>query len=429
MSKANAKDCLETQLHNIRVFEAVAAARSITGASEQLLKAPSAVARSIAELERAIGESLFDRTARGMQLNACGAVVLRRARRIEDEIQDASDELLRATPRSQRPSLRSLSNAFFNGKKLRLVMNVAELRSISAVAARMNLSQGGASLALSRLEEALGQALFHRTVEGLVATEVTERLVVRGSRVLAELRHLAADLDAAQGDSKGLVIVGTTHLGRTHYFPFAIAEAIARFPGIRIRSVENSYEVLIDRLRSGEIDIMFGALRPGPLAGGVVAHRMFTDRMSVVANANHPLARRENLSVSDLIDEKWILPRSNDFGKAQVGEYFRSAGLEPPVPSVETGDLATVRQLLWVSDMLSLISPHQLTLEIQSGLLVELPVPTCGEAIEVGFLVRESAMLPPAAVAVIEAVRAQAGNGQSPRANLREITGRPRRAS
>jgi LysR family transcriptional regulator of gallate degradation len=74
---------------------------------------------------------------------------------------------------------------------------------------------------------------------------------------------------------------------------------------------------------------------------------------------------------------------------------------------MESGDLATVRQLLMASDMLAVTSPHQMMVEIQAGMLVELPVILPGATRDVGLIVRDGAMLSPAAHAVVDAVRAQ----------------------
>jgi LysR family transcriptional regulator of gallate degradation len=49
------------RLQNLRMFLSVADAESITRASEQLFKAPSAITRSIIELEKALGVELFER--------------------------------------------------------------------------------------------------------------------------------------------------------------------------------------------------------------------------------------------------------------------------------------------------------------------------------------------------------------------------------
>jgi LysR family transcriptional regulator of gallate degradation len=119
------------------------------------------------------------------------------------------------------------------------------------------------------------------------------------------------------------------------------------------------------------------------------------------------LARRKQLQLRDLVHEKWIIPRPNALGRPLVDACFKALGLEPPTPSVETGDLAIVRQLLYASDMLAVTSPYQLEYEIQSKSLVELPVTLNGTSRDVGLIVREGAMLPPAALALLETIRTQ----------------------
>jgi LysR family transcriptional regulator of gallate degradation len=145
----------------------------------------------------------------------------------------------------------------------------------------------------------------------------------------------------------------------------------------------------------------------------VSSEPLFTDGMSVLARSGHPLARRASLEMAELLGQLWILPRSHAMGTAQAEACFAGLGLKAPTPAVETGDLATLRQLLCASDMLAVTSPHQLSFEIETGLLVALPVELPGAALEIGMMIREGALLSPAALAVVDAVRAQAGSRQA----------------
>lgn len=395
----------EQQLQNLRIFISVADAESITRAAEQLFKAPSAVTRSIIELERAIGVPLFERKPRGMLLNSYGEAVLARARRIHNEIQSATDEFLRSKAKAPASSTSVISNLLFHYRKLQLLIHLATLRNISAAAAQMNMTQAGASMALSRLEAVLGQSLFQRRMQGMVATEAADRLVMHARRVFAELRHMSSDISAISGTLTGSVVIGATPLGRTHVFPTAIATAISRHPGLRVNIVESEYEPLIGSLRSGDIDIVFGVLRPSHLNQGLITEPLFTDRLGVVVRAGHPLAQRTNLNMSELLTGRWILPSLGR--RPLVDACFEKLGLKPPTPSIETGDAAIIRQLLDASDMIAVTSPHQLMFEIRSGSLTELPVTLGGTTREVGLIVRDGAMLSPAALAVLDAVRSQ----------------------
>lgn len=394
-------------LDHLRPFMAVAQEGSVVRGAEQVFKAPSAVTRSVMELERSLGVALFERKPRGMLRNAYGQAVWDRAQRIHEEALAAAEEFLRTLTASA--SLHNvLVNLMFNGRKLQLLIGLSEHRSMSATAAHLGLTQAGASMALSRMEAALGHPLFQRMMQGMVPTDAAARLVVRAKRVFSEIRHMQSDLAAISGSLAGVVTLGTLPLGRTFVVPTGIAHALTLHPGLRVVTFESHYEQLIASLRSGDIDVVFGALRPAEAAQGLVTEALFSDRIGILARSGHPLAQKTALALQDLLNQSWILPRPNAPGRRLVEALFRNAGLELPAPSVETGDLAMLRQLLNSSDMVTAISPHQLMFEIADGSLTELPVQIGTTTRQIGFTLRQGSVLSSSALAVLDAIRAQA---------------------
>lgn len=69
----------------LRLFMAVVRFGSIRAAAEHVNVAPSVVSRQIAETERNVGLSLFERNARGMALTEAGELVLEHSRRVLEE--------------------------------------------------------------------------------------------------------------------------------------------------------------------------------------------------------------------------------------------------------------------------------------------------------------------------------------------------------
>ncbi|WP_181164658.1 LysR family transcriptional regulator [Amaricoccus solimangrovi] len=399
---------LGDQLQNLRMFLFAADAQSIAGAAKQLYKSPSAITRSIMELEKVVGVQLLERNSRGILPNAYGDVVLARSRRIEAELGQAAEDL--ATPRSQGtpPSPSAISHFLFNGRKLRLLIHLADSRKISTAAARLDISQSGASMALSRIEAAVGEPLFHRGMHGMIATEMADGLVMRAKRVFAELRHMLSEISMLSGSLAGSVVAGTLPLGRTYVLPMAIAATLERYPGIRVTTIENHFEQLVTDLRSGEIDAVLGVPRDESQRQGLSVEPLFLEGLRVIARAGHPIFERGAITLADLGAERWVLPWSNSLSHRLIEEAFRLEGLEPPVASVESADLQVMRQLLLSSDMLAIASPRQLSYELRSGLFLEVPVALRGTEREVALMTREGAMLSPAALAVLDAIREQA---------------------
>jgi DNA-binding transcriptional LysR family regulator len=77
-------------VHQMRVFAAVAENLSFTRAADVLFLTQSAVSHQVAKLEQSLGVQLFDREGRKVQLTPAGRVMLQQARRIFATLDDAT---------------------------------------------------------------------------------------------------------------------------------------------------------------------------------------------------------------------------------------------------------------------------------------------------------------------------------------------------
>lgn len=395
---------LGINLRHLRALSAVAAAGSIAAAAEALYRVPSAVTRSISELEAALGKQLFDRHARGMTLTAYGQLVLVRAQRIEAEFEEARTQLAARGGIAPRVDVHSLFAAMLNGRRLAVVASLAEKRNMSAVAHEFGLSQPAISAALKDLEDGLGAPLFERGARGLLPTSAGEIVAFFFKRVLAELRHIGPDLAASEGMLQGTVHVGALPLSRTQILPRAIAALLARHPHLHVATFESPYDALAASLRSGDIDFILGALRPPEDARELEQRPLFQDRISVIARAGHPLAGVSPLDFRALRAATWVLSRQGSPSRELLEHFFSDARQAPPEPAVETGDLAVVRGLLLESDMLTALSAHQLRHEISDGSLVVLDFPLAATRRQIGLTQRAGALPSPGARALVGAI-------------------------
>lgn len=274
-----------------------------------------------------------------------------------------------------------------------------------SVARAMGVSQSAVSQAIARLEDMLGQALFLRTAHGMMPTDAGRRWCESFERVLAELRHIPEDIAALAGVVLGMVSIGALPLARSQLLPMAIASVLQRHPQLHIRSLESPYEELTASLLSGRIDFIVGAQRPG--AGAAFASRaLFEDKAALVARIGHPLASRKQLGLHDLVGYPWVLSRAGTPLRESLVQFFARQGVEAPAPAVETGDLALMRGLLVASDMLTVLSAHQLHHEVQTGQLMVLPFEMPGMERDIGVTMRKGAHLSPGACALLAEIDA-----------------------
>ena len=396
---------LGINLRHLHVLCAVADAGSIARAADGLSRVSSAVARSISELEAELAVPLFARHSRGMVSNANGEIVLIRARRIEREFDEARQHLIaRGGVRSQA-GVQGLFACILNGRRLAVVASLVARRSMAAVARELSITQPAISTVVKDLETRLGVALFERSARGLVPTVAAEILALHFKRVLSELQHIAADLAASEGTLQGSIHVGALPLGRTDVLPRAIVSLLTRHPGLHVATVESPYEALATSLRSGEIDFILGALRCPGHAKELEQEPLFADQLSVVARAGHPLARSRRIDFDTLRRATWVLSRAGSPSRELFETFFSEACEPPPVPAVETGDLAVLRGVLLETDILTAISAQQLRYEISDGSLVILDFPLERTRRQIGISQWADALASPGAKALMEEIR------------------------
>jgi len=105
-----------------------------------------------------------------------------------------------------------------------------------------------------------------------------------------------------------------------------------------------------------------------------------------------------------LREARWTLSRQGSPSRELLERFFSNARQAPPLPAVETGDLAVLRGLLLESDMLTAISAHQLRYEIRDGSLVVLDFPLEETRREIGLTQRLGAFPSPGARALMEEI-------------------------
>jgi len=84
---------MDWTLRELRYFVAAAEAGSFTDAAAQLYISQAAVSRTIAGLEKVVGDTLLRRVPRGCELTATGAQILPRARRVLSEADNFTEFL------------------------------------------------------------------------------------------------------------------------------------------------------------------------------------------------------------------------------------------------------------------------------------------------------------------------------------------------
>lgn len=377
---------------------------SITQASAELQRAQSAVSRSIKELEASLGVQLFERNPQGLLLTDFGRVLLRRSDLAFREMQHAQSQLSQqyAGARVPKAPIFTLS---VHERHLRVLVALAHSKRIGTVALALGVSQPAVSMALRDLEASVGLPLVDRSHAQIRLSAAGEVLLLHVNRAMTQLRIAREEMAALKGVIQGHVTVGALPFGRPYMLPVAIGRLLESHPRLSVSTVEGSLETLIAGLRSGDIDLVFGALPSVEYHHELVREEFFDESMAVMARAHHPFLRKRSRTLAVALQEKWVLPRRGTPTRDVLSAALTRLGLNEPYVAVESSDLSLIRGLLLETDMISAASRHLFHHELNNGMLVELPLRLSGTSRSIGILTRTLEHSSPIAQLLISELR------------------------
>ncbi|WP_374438809.1 LysR family transcriptional regulator [Inhella sp.] len=174
---------------------------------------------------------------------------------------------------------------------LRLFARLAALGTLSALAREREVPVSQISRALTRIEQACGAKLVHRSTQGLSLTPEGESFVLHGQRIQQALEAMQSEFADRSGRVRGLVRVTASTLVARHLLIPSLGALAERHPELQVDVVVADREV--DLVREG-IDIALrSATRPpeamvarplGPLRRALYAAPAYAARHGLPAH-------------------------------------------------------------------------------------------------------------------------------------------------
>src|SRR5690606_18927718 len=141
-----------------------------------------------------------------------------------------------------------------------------------------------------------------------------------------------------------------------------------------VQVIDGPYEQLLAKLREGSIDFLIGALRLPPPTTDIKQEPLFDDPLALVVGAAHPLLRKERPVLADTFGYPWVAPPRTTPAGRYLFEKLKAAAHGRLAVRVLSSSLAFIRGMLASGPFISIISVQQARYEIDSGLVVPLPI-------------------------------------------------------
>ncbi|MFE7712484.1 LysR family transcriptional regulator [Streptomyces sp. NPDC057486] len=231
-------------------------------------------------------------------------------------------------------------------RQMEVVVAVADTGGFTAAARRLHVVQSSVSGTVRALERELGTPLFDRTTHRVALTPAGEAFVPAARATLRAAEQAREAVDAARGQLRGLVTVGTMQ-GVWAGLHHALAALRAEHPGVVVRLRQAAVADIRQALREGTVDLAVVAL-DRQQQRGLTTRLLSREDMVLLASPRRVLAgatlggevRIADIAALPLVDftPGWAIRHA-------VDRAFRAAGVDRST-TFEVNDIVAAAELV-----------------------------------------------------------------------------------
>lgn len=252
---------------------------------------------------------------------------------------------------------------------LNAFLEVARHRSFSLAAQALYITQPATSKRIHSLEQELGTPLFNRINRKVTLTEAGHTLLPRVQALRNELEDIRRIASNLSGNLQGFLVMGTSHHIGLHRLPPALTYFNREHPSVRLDLHFVDSEQACLAVERGELELALITL-PTELPEQLQAQRIWTDRMHVVTNHEHPLGKQPEVSLEELVKHRCVMPGKDTYTYRIIRQALAPYDSQLDV-YISTNYLETLKMLVSSGLGWSLI-PH--TLLDDSLVVIETPL-------------------------------------------------------
>ena len=244
-------------------------------------------------------------------------------------------------------------------QQLRYFCAVVRTTSFTKAAEQEEVSQPSLSQQIHKLETELGAPLFERLGRSVKLTLIGEALLPRALAVLQELAAARSETQSLLDGVQGELRVGCIPTVMPFFLAPRLPAFVKIYPNVSLRLLEDTTARLLERLRSGDLDLAVVAL---PISSpDIVCSELFREEILLAVTSDHPMAQHPAVSLSQLRHERMLLLKEGHCFRDSVLTACHKANLE--LRSIfESDQFASIFPLVaagyGVSLIPSMASPH-----------------------------------------------------------------------
>jgi DNA-binding transcriptional LysR family regulator len=251
-------------------------------------------------------------------------------------------------------------------RQLEIVKTVADSGSFTAAARLLHVSQSAISRQILLLEDELKEPLFVRLGRRVRLTAAGEALLQLSHRVLADVRETTTAIVEHHKTLRGTIQLAGGMTVCLHVFPSLLKDYRRRHPGVEVKLTTGATPQLLERLRSGTVDV---ALLTLPVEGAdLMQVPVMREELLLVTHPSHPLARQRKVRPRDLEGQPLVLFERGSSTRRVIDDLLLREQVGPKIV-METENVEILKALVSIGMGMAIIPYQAVAREVRAGQL------------------------------------------------------------
>jgi len=263
--------------------------------------------------------------------------------------------------------------------QLEYIVALDTYRHFSLAAENCHVTQPTLSMQIQKLEEELGLAIFDRSKQPVILTEMGQSILLQARRIIAERNAMMELVSGFKGTLIGELRIGIIPTLAPYLLPLFIRNFNVNYPGVKLIVNEMMTEYIVQRLKQGRIDV--GILVTPLQEPGIKEQVIFHEELMVYVSPKNSTYKKHYVLPQDIDPEKlWLMEEGHCF-RSQIVNLceLRKASFSGSHFQYEAGSIETLKRMVDINDGITIL-PELTTLDMTSKQLKQIrhfrnPVP------------------------------------------------------
>ena len=253
-------------------------------------------------------------------------------------------------------------------------MELWQLRTFRAVAENLNftkaseqlfLTQSAVSHQIKALEEEFGVPLFIRGKRGVILTDAGKTALKHAVKILEQAEEMREIVAGREKAIAGRVRVAAATQALVYLFAPLFEDFMDAFEAVElIFRTTVSTEQTVEDILNGVADVGFASL--AVYSPNLEVTELFQDELVLVVGKKHKLASKNEISIKQLMSERWILFERGSSIRRATDDFFKRKKIEPET-ALESNDVYFIKIMIEHGLGVSLLPVWAVTEEIERG--------------------------------------------------------------